>query len=202
MQQTHFSEGQLVSQDGMPLTLSDVASGGWYKLGESVLTASAASIDFNNIPQTYKHLRLILSLRSDVAATFDTQVIAINGDTTDANYRKQVMSAAAATVTAAESTGAAQTRSLMGIPGGTATAGRFGDLECTIINYTKTDRPPVLQAIGAVFYTHGAGFYSISQIALTRITAGAVTRLTLTTGNAANFVAGSVASLYGVKSGF
>lgn len=92
--------------------------------GRTVVGASVASVTISSIPQTYKHLLLILELRSSVAATLDNVLVRFNADATAANYYTQQMFAAAAAATASESL-AASTGLLItnGAVGSTGNAG-------------------------------------------------------------------------------
>jgi hypothetical protein len=59
-----------------------------YVLLETIeLTTSAASITFDNIPQTgYTDLKIVASARTNRALEVDSAVLRFNGDTTSGNY--------------------------------------------------------------------------------------------------------------------
>ena len=54
-------------------------------ISETILSASAASVTFSNIPQGFRHLMILAQARSDQAAEIDTLICRFNGDT-GSNY--------------------------------------------------------------------------------------------------------------------
>lgn len=63
-----------------------IANAGWQLIADSgILGADAANIDFQNIPGTFKHLRLETSLRSDANQNFEAVMMRLNNDS-GANY--------------------------------------------------------------------------------------------------------------------
>lgn len=64
---------------------------------ETVLTGTAASVTFGDIPQTFRHLQLVCQARSDRATESDQVLLRFNGDT-GANYDFQFITANSATV--------------------------------------------------------------------------------------------------------
>lgn len=102
-----------------------------------LLTAPAASVNFPNIPQTFTHLRLMISARDTVAAPLVNGYIQFNGDA-GANYDQQDYMAIAAAASLAEGFGSLG----MGVqyPGGTAGAGLFGQSDIAIDDYTNPSK--------------------------------------------------------------
>lgn len=68
-------------------------------ISETILSASAASVTFSNIPQGFRHLQLMCSTRTDRAAETDTLAIRVNGDS-GANYDFQQLFGSSATASA------------------------------------------------------------------------------------------------------
>jgi hypothetical protein len=68
-------------------------------ISETVLSASAASVTFSNIPQGFRHLMVMCSARTDRVAENDTIFIRANGDS-GANYNFQRISGSSATASA------------------------------------------------------------------------------------------------------
>jgi hypothetical protein len=110
--------------------------GGTSMLFDSLLAAGAASIDTgaNGIALTGKHLLIVATVRSNVAATQDTLNLTFNNDTA-AHYNSVRLQTANATVTGAPF--AAVSNLNVTIPGSTATANTFGSLNMTVIDYTN-----------------------------------------------------------------
>lgn len=162
----------------------------------STLSVAAASIDFTGIPATYKHLRLVLVGRSDQATSLTTLRIRFNNDS-GANYFWQSLKGFATNVQAADSTG--QTSGQVGdFPAASASANIPGALTLEIPNYAGTVFEKAAfgvyvgrsSASSSNQYLTEVGFAWGSTAAISRITAFPA---------AGNFIAGTVATLYGLK---
>jgi hypothetical protein len=155
------------------------------------LGAAAASIDFQNIPQNYHHLRLVITARGDAAAAAAGLLMRFNNDS-GANYDRQQIDGTDTTVAASSTT--AQTSAVLGnIPAATALAGQTAAITCEIPNYGALSFFKGANIEAGMRYTSPQRQASFAQwrstAAINRIT------LLLTSGN---FVAGSVATLYGI----
>lgn len=60
---------------------------GWKPMKETVLTGTTASVSWTSIPQTYKHLMIIIDARSDPAVTYQNCYLRFNNDS-GANYAR------------------------------------------------------------------------------------------------------------------
>lgn len=69
-------------------------------IAETVLSASAASITFSNIPQGFRHLQILTHARTDNAAESDNMSIRLNNDA-GSSYDYQQVSGSSATAAAA-----------------------------------------------------------------------------------------------------
>lgn len=174
--------------------------GGLFKIQEIVLGAASSTIDFSAIPQDFKSLKLLASLRGDSASAFVGALLNVNNDTTDANYYREYLQAAAATASAAEALGAANSRQIGLIAAGTAPANMFGQVEVTVVDYAATKIKPLEVKVTSIWGT-GTGTVAVRRSTVVRNNTAAIDRLTLALGTG-NFVAGSMASLYGVMSAF
>lgn len=169
------------------------------KLAEVSLSGSSASISFTAIPSTFRSLRIVASLRTDRGATGDVAAIRFNADA-GANYWQELIETVGATSTPVQETaqtsiGATGAAPL--IPAGGAVAGRFGSLDLLIPNYaiasgivagTWQNAVQLAVAAGNTYFNCGgfqyAGTAPISQILIFPLVGP-------------NFVAGSIATLYG-----
>lgn len=196
---------QAVAANNMSVTRLGTTGGQSNLLGEVVLTADAATIDFTNIPATYKDLRLVCKIRTD-RATFDLDAIDIQlgtGGTLDtgSNYDwwgvERDDNGSDATQ---EAQGVSEIR-LGGrfvVAGDSAPANVFGSITVDIPGYSNTDGyGSVLSQGGVVSSDVTIGSQRIGQSIGTWRNTGVIDTLRLTSANSANFVAGSTFYLYG-----
>lgn len=159
------------------------------------LSGAGASFDFQSIPQTFRHLQLVVYGRSDTAAT-QTNLRMRLQDVTTATYYDQRIYAAGAAISADEAL--AQTSARAGIiPGATTAAVLMGTATITIPHYTQgsKEKPfislcstPVALTTGSVQAQQYVGFLD-SSTNIDRITLFPL---------AGSFVADSIATLYGL----
>lgn len=167
-------------------------------IARTVLGASAASISFTGIPATYEDLLLVVMGRTDRAALNDLLRIRFNNDSA-ANYYSQAISASAAAVAATEEL--AQTSGWVGqFAGNTATAGLPGIAHILIPAYART----VFQKIARCQGAYSAANTTTNQILRSLMTrwasTAAINRVDVLPGTGPNFLTGTVASLYGIRS--
>jgi len=170
--------------------------GAWALIEEQVFVGGAASALFNAIPQTYRALMLLIEARTDNASHVDNVVIRFNGDAGAANYIQTELrgnnnsptaafTAANANIVVAE---AAQSR-----------ASSFGYGKVTIPHYARADREK--KAFG-VTNTMGDGVTANEPYIINRavqwLSTAAITAIALTPLGGANFVTGSIFTLYGI----
>jgi hypothetical protein len=169
-------------------TAPNVAS----RLAESVLGSAAASITFSSIPSTYRHLRLVLSVRGDTAATQIVVYMRINSDATS-NYQYQSMEGNGASFGGGRVT--TQTEAtVMTAPAATALASLFAAGDIVLPAYKATDKykswvsshagTNTTSGVMASVYT---GYWA-STVAVTAITLFP---------SAGNFATGTTVTLYG-----
>ena len=158
---------------------------------KTTLNASAASITFSSIPQTFTDLKIVVSARTDRAATDDYVKIALNGVTT--NQTSRILYTVGTTV---QST----TDTLIYLPccGNTTTASTFGYSEFYIPNYTSTTNAKSLDGSGTN-ENNATAFVSYAVAGLWNpATQAAVTSIVLTSYYSSNFTQYSSFALYGV----
>lgn len=164
-------------------------------LANSTLVASAASISFTGINQTFAHLMVVAYLRGDTAAASTTLNLRFNGDA-GANYDNQLAFGSAATVGAIETFAATQLRSGT-IPANTAGANLFGAQHITIPHYAQASNNKAVSAQSAHKTGTASGNMGVEAHAGFWRSNSAITQVALLPA-AGNFVAGSRVTLYGV----
>lgn len=96
----------------------------------TVGSGGAASLEFNNIPQTGKDLLLLFSLRSNAAFEVAFSRVRVNGDDGNGIFLRGSGSAT--------STGTYSSANLAEGNGGESTANTFGNTSFYLANYTST----------------------------------------------------------------
>lgn len=165
------------------------------KLAESVLSGTAASIDFTSIPATYRHLLLICHGRGDNASVAVNTTVTFNGDT-GSNYDLQMVNGIAAAASAAELFG--QTGlAISSFPAASASAGRAGSAVIFFPHYANaTLAKTAIVLMGYITgTTTGTGVVTL-RIGVWRTSNAAINQITLTL-SAGNYIAGSCFTLYG-----
>ena len=156
---------------------------------------SGQTITFDNIPQTHRHLRLIVSGRCDRDHTEEIIALRFNGDL-GSNYDYQNMSASATVKASGELFGLSLLYVGV-IPAAQATASYAGSFEVMIPNYTGTIFHKSLDCIvtnnrassvGGIEITKRVGFWRDTS---------AITKIELVQSTDGNFLDGSTFILYG-----
>ena len=164
---------------------------------EVVLTAPAATIDFQNIPATFRHLEIFGNLRSDRAATSDGIEFTFNADG-GGNYDwlRILLRDVYSSIRAFADT----SMDVASVVAATGPAGKFSSFSVIFPNYKDTTIEAGLIYLGG-FIRATSGVTNIAGslgYAEWRDTA-AVNRITLTPSVGANWVSGSIVALYGIN---
>lgn len=168
-------------------------SGVFDLLETQTLSGTAASVTFSNLnstySNTYQHLQVRVSARTNRSGVGDFMFARFNGDSGNARCHALFTngsSIASQTATPIE---------IGRITGDTATANVFGAVIVDILDPFETTKNTTLRALGGlnastseVHFTSGAWFSN-----------DAVTSFYLQPGNGTNFLAGSRFSLYGIR---
>ena len=102
----------------------------------------ATTVTFNNIPQTFTDLKVVISTRSNGSGYYDNLLFTVNGSTSGYSVVR-VFGDGGGTVYSDKFT--SQTFIYAGeVNGGTATTNTFGNLECYIPNYSGSTLKQVL----------------------------------------------------------
>ena len=169
-----------------------------YVLLEKVtLTANAASVTLDNIPQTgYTDLKLVASTRTDRnVGSVSNIYVTINSITTSV-YSIKALSGTGSALDNNSTTNGAPTNTLAGHTSqSTDTASTFGSLEVYIPNYAGATAKSA--SVESVQENNATGAYATINAWLINDTA-AITSITLTPTSTFNFVANSTFYLYGI----
>ena len=166
-----------------------------YELIETIEVGSAAaSITFSSISQDYTDLVILLSARSDRAGQEeDDAYMTFNASTS--NYSTLTLAGTGSTVGSDTDGGLSTKFSRVDIPGPLFTSNTFGNISIYISNYTqaqaKSVSSDVVEENNGTFARQRINAYLWNDTA-------AITSVTFTP--IANFVTGTVASLYGIGS--
>ena len=167
----------------MPATFTLISS-------VTVGSGGAANIEFTSIPSTYTDLLVKVCGRSAASgSTYDDLGIYFNSSTANLSWRILYGTGAAASSTLGT------TRYFAFVPGASATASTFGNVEYYIPNYTGSNNKSVSvdsvteNNATTVLSSIAAGLWSSSS---------AITTITLNPANG-NFVQYSTAYLYGIS---
>ena len=167
---------------------------------ESIMTTTvgsggSASVTFSSIPATYKHLQ-IRALMSDTGTGSASMTTQFNGDT-GANYATHILIGNGSAASSAAIT--SDTKTFTGyFYQGTNT---FGAAIVDILDYANTNKYKTTRALSG-FDTNGTVSGYGGRAALISgnwRSTSAITSITFTVDNAANYSANSKFSLYGIK---
>ena len=160
----------------------------------TVLDASAASVTISNIPQEFKTLKLVYSLRGDLSSVVTYVVVEFNGVSTNRSAKLLAGSGSSAY------SGNYPSDIFTAANGSTATASTFSNGELVLPNYSGSTNKPM--SISVVNENNGttadqwlfAGLWSNTS---------PITSITLSAADGSlaknkNFVAGSTFFLYGI----
>ena len=112
----------------IPISTVTVGSGG------------ASTIEFNNIPQIYTDLKIVLSVRTNYSNTNDYAGFTINGNTSSLSNR---FIYAVGTTIGSGAYGSPANKIQGTIGGATATSNTFGNFEMYIPNYTSSNNKSI-----------------------------------------------------------
>jgi hypothetical protein len=166
-----------------------------YKIATTEVPSSGSStISFNSIPQGYTDLHVVLSVRSTGAST-DSQnaavLMAINGVDTNRVY-KRIEGYSTNLVSTNQSTSA----TIGLITGALSTASTFSTMEVYVPNYSGSGYKTLSCNWSAE--NNNANNYDLGMIAGFWASTAAITSLSFTIGDGANFAQYSTATLYGI----
>ena len=168
-------------------------------ISSQVLGSSAASVTFSSIPQTYTDLKLALSVRTDYSGYTDGWQMVLNSNSTGIYSATTVYgNGSSATSQSFPNESGVGNGGYIINPSSLDTANTFSSCELYIPNYTSTASKQINvfnASEGNYAASHVQVFGSANLIRLS----SAITSMTFTSNNAANFIANSTFYLYGLK---
>lgn len=166
----------------------------------NVLAAPAASVTFSGIAAAYNHLKLVVVAASAYAAEYDDLLFTFNGDT-GAHYDTvaSIIFGGNAILNYQPAAGPAFGNTYLQVPGASATAHTPGMVEIEVPCYALTTFNKIVKVRSGFLDLPTSGNDQCNTVfwGQWRSTA-AVTSVTFTTSNAANFITGSAFYLYGI----
>lgn len=172
-------------------------SGNLVEIETLISDGTTASFDFQNIPQSYKHLLLVGQARIVEAVNENEINVRLNNDS-GSNYHKQLLIGQDASPAAAAT--ANDTEAQIGVaPGANATANYAGQVEAKIINYTGTDLFKQVLSSYTMMRSTTLNTFDVGNWGNTWLSSVAVSRLTVANYSSGNtFVSGTLFTLYGM----
>jgi hypothetical protein len=164
----------------------------------TVGAGGTSTITFNSIPQTYKHLQL-RSVARDASSGYDTNsfLIVINGDTSSGYARQGI-----AGDTQGNTYSYREYYTGLGYAGGIVRNGAMANLFAasivTFFDYSSTDKYKNFMFLsGATFNGEAVG--SVGSSSGIYVSTNAISSISFTSSQAANFLQNSQFALYGMK---
>lgn len=160
-------------------------------------SGNSTQITFNNIPQVYTDLKLVISVRSTASGSLtggfaDSSYISYNGSTADSSWT--FLYGTTSSVTTAR--GTSPTIMYLGpLNGNNSTASTFSNIEIYIPNYTSSNFKSA--TLDSAVENNSSSNYFIQMLALLCRTTSTISSLAITAGEG-NWAANSTFSLYGI----
>lgn len=160
-------------------------------IGKTTLTTTTADVTFSDIPGTHTDLLLVLSMRSNRSAAFNTIKLRFNGASTDTNHSGRYI------LGDGSNASSGPTAFVYGgdLPAANATSNTFGSSELYIPNYAGSANKSISLTSGNE--TNATTAY-ISAAANLWADTAAITSIRIFQTDASSFVSGSSAFLYGI----
>jgi hypothetical protein len=167
---------------------------------QSVTTSGVTSVSFTSIPQTYTHLQIRASIRSNSVAAYDAfYIYNLNNAGGSSQMANHYIYGTGSAVGVGAYTN--QSNAQMGfIPAANTLASNFGAGIVDILDYTSTNKAKTLRSFTGYDdngNTTGSAFVTISSAYSAQLGTSAVTNLTFLINN--SFAIGSKFALYGVR---
>lgn len=173
------------------------AGGSFTSISDVKLTSDAASMSFSSIPGTYKHLKIIGSMRAADAVTFRTLRMQFNSDTGNNYDSVYVRLYHTNTILTAELLPGASI-DIFQIVAGSGPANQFTSFEIVIPDYADTGRFKNAHSLGIIRYDITTGTIRVITGGGDWRSTSAITQISLFP-NGGNLLTGSHATLYGLN---
>jgi len=156
-------------------------------------SGGVATVTFNDIPQTYKHLQIRWIARNASSNSTDSFSVNFNGDI-GVNYAWHWLYGTGSSVSA-YGTGSQQGGLVECTSGAGAASGVFGGGYVDILDYANTNKYKTFRSLGGADANGSGGIFLMSSLWMNT---NSISSITLTS-NAGNFQQYSRFSLYGIK---
>lgn len=170
----------------------------WKLIQEVSLNADTATIEFNGIPQDFRHLIIMASARSTRVAVTDPLRLRFNLDTAS-NYdasRFEVTDGATLAGTGGDGPGVSYIE-CGEVTAANGPASSYSPLTIYILDYANTSRHKAAHSVNGYVQGTTAGDIRVNMTSGRWRSTSAITSVQLSSVNSASFVSGSMASLYG-----
>lgn len=169
-------------------------------LASFTLSSSQSTVEFTNIPNTYRHLQIRILGRTDRAsATLDAARLEFNGDTSSSNYYSTHYLFGTGSGTALSGADGTVSRvviyRLSASDSGTNT---FGAIISNILDYASGSKHKVIRSFGGMD-NNGSGEVYMQSGMWFPSSISAISSIKITPNVGTNFLANSSFSLYGIK---
>ena len=182
---------------GTVATYTPAGGGGATTLLDSGTLGVDGAISLASISGSYRHLRLMLSLRTTQAVAQSSARVYLNNDTTAANYHGQRLALQAGSF-ASNNNGASATVATLLVPGASAAANSYGGGDLNLYDYAGARLKAVFWT-GSYYQTAADGTgATIAQFGNgVWLATAAITRIDVVAGSG-SLAAGSTWALYGL----
>jgi hypothetical protein len=166
-------------------------------ISSNTLTGTQQYVTLSTIPNTYKHLKLILTARSDGIP--DWFLMSFNGDNTGSNYFSRLIYADRNSGSTSTGTQTPSEQPLTGVVNkNTALANSFSNAEIVIYNYASSINPKVFSGTSGQNNNTDPERQAFWENRWNNSAAITSIRLGCQTASSNNFVAGTTITLYGM----
>jgi hypothetical protein len=177
------------------------AAGAFELITTTLLSTTATTVTFSSIPQTYKHLQIRVTLRTNQSSVQGFALTYANGNNgSPFNKSSHQLIGNGSTVSSGYNTDYGDLNLLPGAtPGNNASAGIFGATIIDVLDYTSTVKNKTFKSLGGYVNSGSTnndrriGLYSGLWNDLTTISSITISA------SGASFVSGCRFSLYGIK---
>ena len=191
----------LLTKDDDPISTVELpAAGGLQFIDRQYLLADQPYIAFTGIPNTFDHLALFMRIRDDNPSRTDNVLITFNGDNASGNYRAGYTAVTTDTPSLAGSAADALDVGFLAhcAAGDDCPAGHFANVFARLNNYAIINNPRMIQAEYSLF-TYANRLQNGQAACEWDNTADEISSILLQPSGGTNFLAGSYATLYGVR---
>lgn len=187
-----------VTSGGAVIETDGGGGGDWEMIADITLGSNTASFDFTSIPSTYKHLKIIYSLRSNRSARSDRIKVVVNNDTASSKYLAIMYYWYQPSTWGTIDPGVTTSAIMTFVCAGTALANSFGGGFIEFPDYANTTKLKLFQSRGGQVQSTTIKPEIYDGMAVWQDTS-AISRITISPVYGTNFKTNSRCTLYGMK---